>query len=94
MTSVQEEKVHLESEQDVSAHPVLPVLVTSKGSWGWICNHAVWEVLMTGVWLKQVLGISFLLDFRVIILSWDSTKGSLFALKTVFSVKQEPKLRY
>lgn len=92
VTSVQEEKVHLESELAVSALPVLPVLVTSQGSWGRICYYALWEVLRTGVGLKQVLGISFPLDLRVIILSWDSTKGSPFAVKTVFSVKQEPNL--
>lgn len=41
VTSVQEEKVHLESELAVSALPVLPVLMTSKGSWGWNCNYAL-----------------------------------------------------
>lgn len=73
----------------MSALPVLPVLVTSKRSLGWICNYAVWEVIMSGMgtWALRRA------EAGSLVLSWDSTKGSLFALKTFFfSIKQEPNL--
>lgn len=76
----------------MSALPVLPVLVTSKGSLGWIGNYAVWEVIMSvsgmGMWaLRRAEAGSGEFPFwtsELLVLSWDSTKGSLFALKTVF----------